>query len=58
MNAALLMIKGLISDLPQEERELVEVTHAALKALVDEADKTSEGAGRLALALLGTEMAE
>ena len=57
MNAALL-IKGLISGLPQEERELVEVTHAALKALVDEADKTSEGAGRLALALLGTEMAE
>ena len=58
MNAALLVIKGLISEQPEEVQALIKETHATLKAAVEAAEAQHPGAGGIALALLGSERAE
>lgn len=58
MKAEILMIKGLISEQPQEVQTVINDTYAQLKLAVETADEAHEGAGKLALALLGTEMSE
>lgn len=58
MNAQILMIKGLISEEPEEVQAVIKEAYAQLKATVEAAEETHPGAGSIALALLGTEMAE
>ena len=58
MNATLLIIKGLISEQPQEGQAVINEAYAQLKATVEAAEEAHEGAGRFALVLLGTEMSE
>ena len=58
MNPEILMIKGLISEQPEEVRAVIEEAYAQLKATVEAAEEAHEGAGNIALALLGTERSE
>ena len=58
MKAEILMIKGLISEQPQEVQTAINDAYAQLKLTVETAEKAHEGAGRIALALLGMEMSE
>ena len=58
MNDQTLMIKGLISEQPQEVQAVINEAYAQLKATVEAAEEAHEGAGNIALALLGTERSE
>lgn len=58
MNAQILMIKGLISEEPEEVQAVIKEAYAQLKATVEAAEEAHPGAGAIALALLGTERAE
>ena len=58
MKAEILMIKGLISEQPQEVQTAINDAYAQLKLTVETAEKEHEGAGRIALSLLGMEMSE
>lgn len=55
MNSEILMIKGLISEQPEEVRAVIEEAYAQLKAAVEAAEEARPGAGLIALALLSTE---
>lgn len=55
MNAALLMIKGLMQELPQERRSVVEETISALKEVVLKTEEQHPGLGLLALGYVAIE---
>lgn len=50
--ATLLLVRGALSELPQEQQDAVNAAHEKLKAIVTEAGDV----GLLALALLGAEI--
>lgn len=58
MNGVTLLIKGLISEQPEEVQTVIKATYELLKSAVETAEATHAGAGLIALSLLGAEKQE
>jgi len=54
-NATLLLIKGIISELPEADQQLVKDTAVQLRSVISLAGQRLPGAGLLALGLVATE---
>lgn len=55
--AQLLMVKGAISDLPEEEKELIEEARVSITEQIDKYNERIEGCGNIALSLVALEFA-
>lgn len=58
MNALALIIKGAVTELPEEDQAHIKAAYNQLKSIVDRAELDGLGCGIVALALLAAERTE
>lgn len=56
MNAETLMLKGLLSEFPQDHRDRIDACAAELRETIASANAEQDWAGHLAMAVVGMEM--